>query len=249
MLLQQIQSINPWYAKRLATIMLLLIIVAYAAQLMIVHVSNNQSIASKPNLYANSIIDTISHNHYLEKKLVTHYLNSYLKCRELPKLIKRSQVSIQYVMQELEKRNLPKELALLPIIESSYKPKAISHTGASGIWQISRIAGKRYGLIYPHPKGIHDNRCDLIASTEAALSYLEFLYKRFDQDWLMALAAYNAGEGRISKAIKRNKLAGKDINYWDLTLPKETIHYIPKILALSIIFNNPQLYGLELQSI
>lgn len=174
-------------------------------------------------------------------KLISYYIRFYLKGNQLPKLISRSKYFLQYILIELKKRNLPVELALLPIIESTYRPGAISNKGAYGIWQISYVTGKRYGLIYAN----QDSRTDLTASTNAALKYLEFLYKKFDKDWLLALAAYNAGEGRISKAIKNNKNLGKDANYWTLSLPEQTKHYVPKLLALSIIFNNPDHFGLE----
>ena len=184
-------------------------------------------------------------NTYLEKQLVLYYIQLYTKDKELPRLLKRSKPLLKHVISELKKRNLPKELALLPIVESSYQPLAVSNKGATGIWQISYVAGKRYGLIENNSNKHIDYRSDIAASTKAALSYLEFLYKRFNNDWLLALAAYNAGEGRISRAIKKNIFIGKNTNYWSLTLPKETINYVPKLLALSIIFNNPQEYGFD----
>ncbi len=194
-----------------------------------------------------SIIDDVYDEAYVEQKLVAYYIRSYLKGNELYKLIKRSKPFLKHVIAELEKRNLPKELALLPIVESAYRPLAVSNKGATGIWQISYVAGKRYGLIYSN--GTQDYRYDLAASTNAALSYLEFLYEKFDNDWLLAIAAYNAGEGRISRAIKNNKFLGENTDYWALRLPKETRHYIPKLLALSIIFKDPKKFGLDLDSI
>jgi membrane-bound lytic murein transglycosylase D len=185
------------------------------------------------------------------QKLISYYIHAYSKDNQLSKLIKRSKYFLQHVITELKKRNLPKELALLPIIESAYQPSAMSNKGAYGIWQISYITGKRYGLIYTRQdlRSTKDSRSDLIASTNAALNYLEFLYERFDNDWLLALAAYNAGEGRISRAIKNNKYIGKNANYWTLPLPKQTKHYVPKLLALSIIFNNPKQFGLDLTTV
>ena len=179
------------------------------------------------------------------KKLVSYYIRAYSRGNQLSKIIKRSEHFFKHIMMELEKRNLPKELALIPIVESSYKPLAISNRGAFGIWQISYSTGKRYGLIHPH----QDARTDLKASTNAALSYLEFLYEKFDNDWLLALAAYNAGEGRISKAIKKNKFIGGGTDYWALNLPQQTKHYVPKLLALSIIFEDPEAFGLDLPAI
>lgn len=196
-----------------------------------------------------SIINVSHYEEYLEQKLVAHYVNAYLKGNELYKLIKRSKPFLEHVITELEKRNLPRELALLPIVESAYRPFAVSNKGATGIWQISHVAGKRYGLICSTDNNSHDHRHDLIASTNAALSYLKFLYEKFDNDWLLAIAAYNAGEGRVSRAIKSNKIIGESTHYWGLALPKETKHYIPKLLALSIIFKDPKKFGLNFDSI
>lgn len=186
-------------------------------------------------------------NTYLEKEknLISFYIKQYIKNKELSRLLKRSQHLLKYVLLQLKSRNLPKELALLPIVESSYQPLAVSNKGATGIWQISYVTGKRYGLINKDKNNYIDYRYDITESTKAALTYLEFLYKNFNNDWLLALAAYNAGEGRISHAIKKNIFTEKDINYWSLTLPKETTHYLPKLLALAIIFNEPQKYGLD----
>ncbi len=182
-----------------------------------------------------------------DQKLVSYYIHAYSKDNQLSKLINRSKYFLQHIIIELKKRNLPKELALLPVIESAYRPTALSNKGAYGIWQISYVTGKRYGLIYKKQdsRSNLDSRSDLKASTNAALTYLEFLYDKFDKDWLLALAAYNAGEGRISRAIKHNQFVGKNTDFWDLHLPKQTKHYVPKLLALFIIFNNPQQFGLE----
>ena len=198
--------------------------------------------------YAQLILTNIDSKN---QKLISYYIHAYSKDNQLAKLINRSKYFLQHVIMELKKRNLPKELALLPIVESAYRPLAVSNKGAYGIWQISYITGKRYGLICTKEdlRSERDPRSDLKASTNAALTYLEFLYERFDNDWLLALAAYNAGEGRISRAIKSNKFIGKNTDYWTLCLPKQTKHYIPKLLALSIIFNNPKQFGLDLTTI
>lgn len=201
------------------------------------------------NAYS-SIVDDNYYDAYSEKKLVSYYINLYLKGKELYRLIQRSKPFLEHVIKELDKRNLPRELALLPIVESEYRPLAVSSAGATGIWQISYVTGKRYGLIYSLNNNTHhDHRHDLTASTNAALSYLEFLYEKFNNDWLLALAAYNAGEGRVSRAIKNNKFIGENTNYWSLPLPKETRNYIPKLLALSIIFKDPKKFGLDFDPI
>jgi membrane-bound lytic murein transglycosylase D len=232
-------------------IIILLLTTIYCCQLIAMQLPKSLAKRSTYNIYAQSasIIDKPYYEDYLEQKLVAHYVNSYLKGKELYRLVKRSKPFLKHVINELEKRNLPRELALLPIVESAYRPLAVSNKGATGIWQISYVAGRRYGLIYSSNDNLQDHRHDLVASTNAALSYLEFLYEKFDNDWLLALAAYNAGEGRVSRAIKNNKFTGENVNYWTLPLPKETRHYIPKLLALSIIFKDPKRFGLNLDSI
>jgi len=204
----------------------------------------SQLVAMPKNIRLGSDLNPISTPSTIDakyNKLISYYILFYLKDNQLTKIINKSKHFLQHILTELKKRNLPSELALLPIIESTYRPNAVSNKGASGIWQISYVTGKRYGIVYANK----DKRADLYASTQAALQYLEFLYKRFDKDWLLALAAYNAGEGRISQAIKRNQSIGKNTNYWELNLPSQTQHYVPKLLALSIIFNNPEQFGLE----
>lgn len=211
--------------------------------------STTPDIKNNKNFYFNDNITLFTKkyiNASLKNKLIAYYINEYTKNNELSKLLKRSKNVLKYVLVQLQQRNLPKELALLPIIESSYHQLAVSNKGATGIWQISNITGKRYGLIISNSIHYIDHRFDIIISTDAALSYLTFLHKTFNNDWLLAIAAYNAGEGRILRAIKKNVINGKNPNYWTLILPKETIHYVPRLLALVIIFNNPQKYGLDL---
>lgn len=206
-----------------------------------IDINKNPYLKCKLTLLSDAQLNTC-----LEKDLVAYYIDQYIKTNELNRLVKRSQHLLKYIILQLKKRNLPKELALLPIIESSYQPLAVSNKGATGIWQISYVAGKRFGLINHNGNNYIDYRYDIIESTQAALTYLEFLYQNFNKDWLLALAAYNAGEGRISRAIKKNMFIGKDTNYWSLHLPEETKHYVPRLLALAIIFSNPHKYGLDL---
>jgi membrane-bound lytic murein transglycosylase D len=125
---------------------------------------------------------------------------------------------------------MPGELALLPMIESSFNPQAKSHMGATGIWQLGAITGRRFGL---NKNSWYDERKDLVAATNAALSYLEYLHEEFDGDWFLALAAYNAGEGRIKRAIRRNLAHNKPTDFWSLQLPNETKNFVPKLLALA----------------
>ncbi len=153
---------------------------------------------------------------------------------------------LYYIVDELEKRGMPGELALLPIVESAYIPHATSQQGASGLWQFMSSTATHYGL---HQDAIYDGRLDVKASTDAALDHLHSLYHQFDQDWLLTLAAYNAGEGRVQRAIKRNQKSGKPVTFWDLPLPKETREYIPKLLALAKIIGAPEQHNVVLPHI
>lgn len=137
---------------------------------------------------------------------------------------------LHYILEQVEKRKLPGELVLLPMLESNFQPQAISNRGAVGLWQFMPSTGRQFGL---KQHAGYDGRKDVKASTKAALNYLEYLHKKFNYDWLLALAAYNAGEGTVERAIKRNKKAGKPTTFWFLKLPKETREYVPKFLALT----------------
>ena len=143
---------------------------------------------------------------------------------------------LRYVVGELESRKMPLELALLPVVESSYNPGATSRSQAAGIWQIVPDTGKKMGL---EQNRWYDGRRDVVASTEAALDYLAALHDRFDGDWYLALAAYNAGEGSVERAIERNKRLGKPTDYWSLPLSAQACDYVPKLLALSRVLENP----------
>ncbi len=166
--------------------------------------------------------------------------------RTLAKVSKQATPYLYYIVEELEKRNMPGELALLPMLESAFQPNATSHRGAAGLWQFIPSTGRFYGL---KQDAWYDGRRDITASTQAALNYLEFLYEEFDQNWTLALAAYNAGEGTVHRAIKQNLRAGKPTTFWDLKLPKETRAYVPKFLALAEIVNNPAKHAISLPPI
>ncbi len=154
---------------------------------------------------------------------------SYLK-----RVSKRASPYLYFIVTELEKRQLPLELALLPIVESAFDPFAYSHGRAAGMWQFVPSTGKSYGL---KQNWWYDGRRDIYLSTIAALDYLTYLNKRFKGNWLHALAAYNSGEGNVRKAIKRNIQKGKATDFWSLKLPKETQAYVPKLLALADLLN------------
>ncbi len=154
----------------------------------------------------------------------------------LDRVAGRAQPFLYYIVQEIEKRNMPLELALLPIVESAFDPFAYSHAAAAGMWQFMPATGKRFGL---KQNFWYDGRRDVIASTRAALDYLQYLHDRLEGDWLNAIAAYNSGEGRILAAIKRNKQKRLPTDFWSLDLPAETTAYVPKLLALVDILKRP----------
>lgn len=153
---------------------------------------------------------------------------------------------IHYIVEQLEERDMPLELALLPIIESAYNPFAYSPAQAVGLWQFIPSTGRHFNL---QQTSWYDGRRDITASTTAALRYLTYLHGLFNDDWLLALAAYNAGEGTVSRAIERNQKLNLPTDYWNLPLPRETRDYVPKLLALSQMVQNPEAYGLNLSPI
>ena len=159
----------------------------------------------------------------------------------LLRLRARMQRYLPYLFTQVQQQNLPAELALLPIVESALDTFAFSHGGAAGPWQFLRGTGKQYGL---EINQWYDGRRDIVASTDAALAYLTDLHDRFD-DWYLALAGYNAGQGNVSKARRRNPGAG----FFDLKLPAETQAYVPRLLALVAVITNPQQYNLELPQV
>ena len=161
----------------------------------------------------------------------------------MARVSKRSERYIHYVTQQIEARGMPTELALLPIVESAYDPFAYSHGRASGMWQFIPGTARMYKLDY---NWWYDGRRDVVASTDAALNYLDKLHRLFDEDWLLALAAYNSGQGTVGKAIRKNKKAGKPTDFWSLDLPRETRSYVPKLLALAKLVDHPRRYGINL---
>jgi len=158
----------------------------------------------------------------------------------------RARLYLHHIVTEVERRDLPGELAMLPVVESAYQPFAYSHARASGIWQFIPSTGRLYGLRY---SWWYDGRRDVVESTRAALDYLEKLHAEFDGDWLLALAAYNSGEGNVRKAVRRNQRAGKPTDFWSLKLPRETRSYVPRLLAISAIVADPGAHGLALKPI
>ncbi|MDG1494706.1 MAG: LysM peptidoglycan-binding domain-containing protein [Porticoccaceae bacterium] len=166
---------------------------------------------------------------------------SYLKT-----VFERAEPFIYYVTEQLSEAGLPLELALLPIVESTYDPLAYSHSHAVGLWQFIPSTGASLGL---RRDRWYDGRRDVVASTDAAITYLTRLHRRFDSDWLLALAAYNSGQGYVSKSIRRNRKAQKGTDFWSISLPRETRNYVPQLLALATLIRAPQKYDLELPAI
>lgn len=183
----------------------------------------------------------------IQNERVQAEINWYSKHPEyLRRVQKNAQPYLHFIVSEIEKRNIPGELALLPIVESAYRPFAYSHGSAAGLWQFIPSTGKYFGL---KKNWWYDGRRDVYASTQAALGYLTRLSKRFDNDWLLAIAAYNAGGGGISSAMKHNRKLGKAEDYWSLKVRKETHHYVPKLLAIAHILANAERYNIELLAI
>lgn len=144
-------------------------------------------------------------------------------------IAKRAEPFLYYIVEEIERRNMPIELALLPIVESAYLPYGVSHKSAAGLWQFMPVAAKRFNLTR---NWWYDGRRDVVTSTHAALDYFQFFHRTLGQDWLNAVAAFNSGEGRVGRAIAKNKRANKAYDFWSLDLPRETTAYVPKLLAI-----------------
>lgn len=164
----------------------------------------------------------------------------------LDRVSERATPYIHFIVESLEERGMPTELALLPVVESAYQPFAYSHGRAAGLWQFIPGTGTRFGL---RQNWWYDGRRDVAMATKAALDYLQELNQMFGGDWLLALAAYNSGEGTVRRAIARNKAKGLPTDFWSLELPKETRGYVPKLLAISNIVANPPANGVLLPSI
>ena len=163
----------------------------------------------------------------------------------LQRIFDRGRMYLYHIVEELEKRNLPTELALLPMVESAFNPMAYSRAHASGLWQFIPGTGRRFEL---QQNWWYDGRRDIVESTKAALDYLTFLYEMHG-DWHLALASYNWGEGAVARAIAKNRAAKKPTDYWSLSMPPETRQYIPKLQALKNIVANPGPLGITLDPI
>ena len=164
----------------------------------------------------------------------------------ITRVFTRAKRFLPYIVAEAESRGMPLEVALLPVVESAFDPFAYSHGRAAGLWQIIPGTGKRFGL---KQNWWYDGRRDPVAATRAALDYLEYLHKLLDEDWLLAVAAYNSGEGNVKRAQSKNLKRSRDTDFWSLSLPKETEAYVPKLLAIRAVVADPESLGLTLPAI
>ena len=181
---------------------------------------------------------------HLKQPDVQNYIQWYSRNEQyLNRLADRAILFYYFVLHEVIERGIPAEIALLPAVESSYDPRAKSPAGAVGLWQFMPVTAEHYGI---KENWWMDGRRDVLASTEAALTYLQYLHDYFDGDWLLAVAAYNAGEGTVTRAIEKNRKAGKPVDFWSLKLPDETRAYVPRLLALSELIKHPSKYDLAL---
>ena len=161
------------------------------------------------------------------------------------RFVDRGSRYLHHIVEQVEKRGMPMEIALLPVVESAFTPKAYSRAKASGLWQFIPSTGKDYGLTQDWWR---DNRNDVVAATDAALSYLQRLHAMFGS-WELALAAYNCGEGRVSRAIAANQKKGLPTDFLSLKLPDETRNYVPRLIAVKNIVLAPATYGIDLESV
>jgi membrane-bound lytic murein transglycosylase D len=158
----------------------------------------------------------------------------------------RADLYLYYIVTELERRNMPLEIALLPVVESAFEPYAYSPASAAGLWQFIPGTGSRFGL---KQDWWYDGRRDIVESTRAALEYLQYLHDEFNGDWLLAIAAYNCGEAMVERAAAANRAAGRSVDFWSLWLPGETRAYVPKLLAMKRLVSDPETYGIAFSPI
>jgi membrane-bound lytic murein transglycosylase D len=164
----------------------------------------------------------------------------------LERVFGRAVPYMHHIVKEIESRGMPLELALLPVVESAFEPYALSWVRANGLWQFMPGTGERFGL---KQDWWYDGRRDVIASTRAALDYLQYMHDEFFDDWLLAIAAYNCGEFRVQREVNANRAAGKPVDFFSLHLPAETRAYVPKLMAMRRLVANPEDYGIAFSPI
>lgn len=207
---------------------------------------HRQKLADDINRYhhADNLWDALGEEftlpHYEEVPAVQEKIEWFMNNQDfLLRSATRAAPYLYYILQQVKKRHLPAELVLLPIVESGYNPYSLSNVGAAGIWQLMPNTANGLGI---KQDWWYDGRRDVIASTRAALNYLAYLQSFFDGNWLLAIAAYNTGEGNVMAAIKRNIRLGQDTDFWSLPVAQQTKDYVPSLLALAVIISNPQRY-------
>jgi membrane-bound lytic murein transglycosylase D len=183
----------------------------------------------------------------IESPRIDQQLNWYANNPEyLERVFGRAGLYLHHIVQEIESRGMPLELALLPVVESAFEPYARSWATANGLWQFMPGTGERFGL---KQDWWYDGRRDVIASTRAALDYLQYMHDEFFNDWLLAIAAYNCGEFRVQREVNANRALGKPVDFFSLRLPAETRAYVPKLLAMRRLVANPEDYGISFSPI
>lgn len=183
----------------------------------------------------------------VESRQIDVQLNWYANNPEyLERTFGRAVPYMHHIVKEIEARGMPLELALLPVVESAFEPYARSWATANGLWQFMPGTGERFGL---KQDWWYDGRRDVIASTRAALDYLQYMHDEFFDDWLLAIAAYNCGEFRVQREVNKNRALGKPVDFFSLSLPTETRAYVPKLLAMRRLVLNPEDYGIAFSPI
>jgi membrane-bound lytic murein transglycosylase D len=183
----------------------------------------------------------------IESRQIDVHANWYANNPEyLERVFGRAGLYLHHIVQEIERRGMPLELALLPVVESAFEPYARSWATANGLWQFMPGTGERFGL---KQDWWYDGRRDVLESTRAAMDYLQYMHDEFFNDWLLAVAAYNCGEFRVQREVNKNRALGKPVDFFSLSLPAETRAYVPKLLAMRRLVANPEDYGISFSPI
>ena len=208
------------------------------------HTSQKSKIANEPEDLWQRIRNQYQLDNELNNPRIEAQLNWYKSHQGyLNRVGMRGERYLYFIMEQIDVRDMPGEIALLPIVESAFDPFAYSHGRASGVWQFIPSTGRIYGL---QQDWWYDGRRDIRRSTIAALKFLKGLSREFKGDWMLALAAYNSGAGTVRKAIRKNKRKGLPTDFWSLALPRETRDYVPKLIALARLVQSPEKYGVTL---
>ncbi len=213
-------------------------------------VDDLQNQVAKQQNYSDAWIllkDELQFERHVDKRSVKEKIAWFSRNQEyIDRVATRAEPYLYHIITKLKERNMPLDIALLPVVESAYQPFAYSPARASGIWQFIPGTGKRFGL---KQNWWYDGRRDIVAATDAALDYLEALHKQFNGNWFHALAAYNSGEGNVARAIRKNKKKGKKTDFWSLRLPRETRNYVPSLLAVAEILKHRNKHNIKFKTI